>query len=254
MGIQRRGGTCDNHTPAPVIDLTALTNLLNDILVQVKDHNNTVALDLTPIVSKLAQIIDALAHLELTVGLTTSSVDHLTQLFLTELTKIENFSSEEVLVLQAIQQSNLKLDTDISAILNEMSRLKTIDRLIFDYNYVVGNTPATILIPAGAVELNVLTGCYDYKATIGKLETWIDAGDDICVEFRNTAAGVLSEPSYLLELPANAKCHINYTALSDIGAPVLTGAVTLFAGKFEIDKNAVALQAAIDVAKKITAD
>jgi hypothetical protein len=248
MALQRRGGCTTHHTNPPHdVDLTVLVTLLNTILVQVSDHNQTVAIDLNPIIAKLTQIINAMANLESTIGLTTTAINNLTLRFIAEITNIAGLESQEILILQSLHND----ERTIIDILNEMKTLKTINRFIFDFNYVVGDAPATILIPAGAVELTVLTGCYAYKATIGTLKTWIDAGDDISVEFRNTIAGVLAEPSYLLELPAHAKCHINYTALTDIGHPMIDGDVSLYQGVMVLDDDDIALQAAIDTASTI---
>jgi len=241
MALLNRRGSCKGNDTTNLdlsLKLQNLIKVAGDILTEVKNHTVNSLVDLSPIVDKLTAIFGAMTDLKTSAQATTSAVESLQAQFLAEVAKIEGFQSQNLTLLSALAAVIKAGDDQTNAILQaqylllaEANRLKSIKRYPYDCNYICGNTPVTIVIPEGCVELLVATECYAYKSTVNGTATWYDAGDDLCVDFRNTSVGVISEPAYKLEFPAGAKLHIKYSALSDIGNPSITvGTVTEYDG------------------------
>jgi hypothetical protein len=224
-------------TAKPHIDYTAqLQSILESsrqILIEVQNHQVTTNIDLTPITSELSQIFGAMNYIAERQDLTTEQVrvsaEVLQKKFNDLAQSIGSFQSATLIAFGTLGDTFKKESDESQALLTQLTSQITEAAKVTEQKYCqyvllveASETGAIVTIPANAIEIAAIPyTCYDYKVDN---KTYI-CGHQFIREAKSIGNHILVEDAHEIALPSNAKLHLSYTSLRQIGEPTITGGI-----------------------------
>lgn len=230
---------CGKHAPPINYEqqFNQIFSTLNLILIEARNHNQTVAIDWDPVLQAMQLQVTALETIRSqseTIGAAQlAAAEKINNNFLNLSRQISDFQSatmEASAAMLKIEGTQAEILQQISSKLdNPIVVMKT-----FKGYWRSSANGGSLLIPAGAHAIQVLPmGCFAFDAITGINDHTYKSGEGIV----RGGSDRKVEPSWLLKFPPLAEVSIEYTSATDIGYPETEDMVKITKSELSADSD-----------------